>query len=139
MGIFKSEAKQLLELGAINEVEYVIMRNDGRFSRAIVISAVVMIMFYAMVMMQFTYLNIQNHTGVFPPVEFTTGYFAFWTVEVVMLATIKKHKVKNKHETESDSTDIYSRALGRISPGGSEKAEFQEEGSNDAEPGVHAL
>ncbi len=120
---FKSQARLLYEAGFLSYTEYVILRSDGRFSRIIVTSAVLMITLYALVMCQFCFLNIQAHTSVFPPVEFTTGYFAFWTVEVVMLATIKKHKVKNKHETETPEGDIIMNALSRISPGGSKKAE----------------
>lgn len=113
---FKSTERQLLELGAITPEEYVIMRSDGKFSKKIVIAAVIGISFYAIVMMQFAYLNIVNHTNVFPPVEFTTGYFAFWTVEIVMLSSIKRHRIKNKHEREDSSGDILARVLDRVSP-----------------------
>lgn len=113
---FKSTERQLLELGAITPEEYVIMRSDGKFSKKIVIAAVIGISFYAIVMMQFEYLNIINHTNVFPPVEFTTGYFAFWTVEIVMLSSIKRHRIKNKHEREDSSGDILARVLDRVSP-----------------------
>ena len=123
---FKSEARLLYEAGFLSYTEYVILRSEGRFSKAIVMSAVVMVTLYAIVMCQFCYLNIQNHTNVFPPVEFTTGYFAFWTVEIVMLATIKKHNIKNKHEREGASGDIIANALSRISPGEKEKAEPEE-------------
>ena len=123
---FKSQARLLYEAGAIDRVDYIIMRDDSRFSKMIVVSAVLMITIYAAVMCQFCYLNIQNHTGVFPPVEFTTGYFAFWTVEIVMLASIKKHNIKNKHEREDLSGDIIARVQSRFSPGGMEKAEPQE-------------
>lgn len=122
---FKSEYKILYERGAISYEEYIILRSDGRFSRAIVSSAIIAIMIYAFVMFQFTFLNIQNHTTVYPPVEFTTGYFAFWTVEIVMLASIKKHNIKNKHENESGSKDIVANILRRISPGGSEKVQSE--------------
>ena len=123
MGFFTSQAKSLYKLGAITEEEYVIMRSDGRFSKLIVISAVIMITFYSLIMWQFTYLNIINGTEVYPPVEFTTGYFAFWTVEIVMLATIKKHNIKNKHEREDATGDILARVICRISPGESGKDE----------------
>ena len=116
----------MYEAGAIDRIDYIIMRSDGRFSKAIVVSAVVMITIYAAIICQFAYLNIQNHTSVFPPVEFTTGYFTFWTVEIVMLATIKKHNVKNKHEKEDAQGDIYAKIQSRFSPGGLEKAEPEE-------------
>lgn len=119
----KSQARLLYEAGAIDRIDYIIMRSDGRFSRVIVMSAVLMITLYAAVMCQFAYLDIQNHANVFPPVEFTTGYFAFWTVEIVMLASIKKHNIKNKHEKEDASGDIIAKIQSRFSPGGSEKAE----------------
>ena len=125
---FKTEASLLLERGLITEAEYIVMRSDGRFSRAIVVSAVLMISLYALVMMQFTYLNIQNHTNVFPPVEFTTGYFAFWTVEIIMLSSIKKHKIKNKHE--DDSPNIIEGVLERIYHKDNETG--KDEGRDDA-------
>ena len=100
--IFKTKDRLLFEKGYITEDEYLTRRSDGRFSKMIVISSVVAITLYAAIVMQFCYLNIQNHTGVFPPVEFTTGYFAFWTVEIIMLATIKKSKVRNKHENTQE-------------------------------------
>ena len=132
--IFKSQARLLYEAGAIDRIDYIIMRSDGRFSKAIVTSAVVAVMLYAAVMFQFAYLDIQNHVNVFPPVEFTTGYFAFWTVEIVMLASIKKHNIKNKHEKEDASGDIIAKIQNRFSPGGSEKVQpdIQEEGNEDA-------
>lgn len=123
MGFFTSQAKSLYKLGAITEEEYVIMRSDGRFSKLIVVSAVIMITIYAAIMCQFTYLNIVNGTEVYPPAEFTAGYFAFWTVEIVMLATIKKHNIKNKHEREDATGDILAGVVRRISPGESGKDE----------------
>lgn len=119
---FKSEARLLYEAGAIDYIDYVILRSDGRFSKIIVMSAVIMITVYAAIMAQFTFLNIQNHTNVFPPVEFTTGYFAFWTVEIVMLASIKKHNIKNKHEREDASGDIITKLQTRFSPEGLKKS-----------------
>ena len=115
---FKSQARLLYENGSISYEEYVIMRSDSRFSRAIVVSAVIMITFYMVVMCQFTYLDIKSHASVFPPVEFTTGYFAFWTVEVVMLATLRRSKVKNKHEADDPKADIIRNVITRISSGG---------------------
>ena len=107
LDILKSNNRLLFEKGYIDEKEYLTRRSDGRFSKAIVTSAVVAIMFYVVLVLQFAYLNIQAHTSVFPPVEVSTGYFAFWTVEIVVLATIKKSKVKNKHEKEAQD-DILS-------------------------------
>lgn len=98
MDIFKSKDRLLFEKGYISEEEYLVRRSDGRFSKAIVTSAVIAVSLYVMVLLQFVFLNIHNHTSVFPPVEVTTGYFAFWTVEVVMLASIRKSKIRNKHE-----------------------------------------
>lgn len=123
INLFKSEAKLLYEAGAIDYIDYVIMRSDGRFSKMIVVSAVLMITVYAAIICFLALLNIQEHTSVFPPAEFTAGYFAFWTVEIVMLASIKKHNIKNKHEKEDASGDIISKLQGRFSPGGSGKEE----------------
>lgn len=134
----RRKARALLDAGLISYEEYLVLKEDARFSTAIVIAAVVMITLYAAVMCQFTYLNIVNHTGVYPPMEFTTGYFAFWTVEIVMLASMKKHNIRNKHErdeTDPLASRIFSEIQGRISPGGTEKAEpgkETEEGEEDA-------
>ena len=130
----KSQARLLYEAGAIDRIDYIIMRSDGRFSKAIVVSAVIAITLYAAVMCQFAYLDIQNHANVFPPMEFTTGYFAFWTVEIVMLASIKKHNIKNKHEKEDASGDIIAKIQSRFSPGGTKTdgPDILEEGNEDA-------
>ena len=99
--LFKSNDKLLFEKGYIDEKEYLTRRSDGRFSKAIVMSSVIAIIVYVCIVLQFVWLNINAHTSVFPPVEVSTGYFAFWTVEIVMLATLRKSKIKNKHEKES--------------------------------------
>ena len=107
LDILKSRDRLLYEKGYIDEQEYLTRRSDGRFSKMLVTSAVIAVSLYVVVVFQFAFLNIQAHTSVFPPVEVSTGYFAFWTVEIIMLATIKKSKVKNKHEKEV-SDDILS-------------------------------
>ena len=98
MDIFKSKDKLLFEKGYISEEEYLIRRSDGRFSKAVTI--------YVAVLLQLVFLNIDNHTSVFPPVEVTTGYFAFWTVEVVMLASIRKSKIRNKYEKDDKEVSV---------------------------------
>lgn len=136
---FKSQARLLYEAGVIDQIDYIVMRSDGRFSKAVVTSAVIAVTFYALVIFQFAYLNIQNHTSVFPPLEFTTGYFAFWTVEIVMLASIKKHNIKNKHERDDPTGDIIYKIQSRFSPGGLKTAEpevmegFEDEIQSDAQ------
>lgn len=130
MKIPRSKARKLYDAGIISYGEYLVYREDANFSKAIVVSSVLAIMFYAAVLLQFTYLNIQAHTSVYPPMEFTTGYFAFWTVEIVMLSSIKKHKINNKHESEDDPLDLASKLQGRISPGGSEKGGPAEGGAD---------
>lgn len=100
LDILKSKDRLLFEKGYIDEQEYLTRRADGRFSKAIVTSAVIAVSIYVLIVLNFAYLNIQNHTSVFPPTDVTVGYFAFWTVEVVMLASIRKSKIKNKHEKE---------------------------------------
>lgn len=97
---FKSKDRLLFEKGYIDEEEYLTRRADGRFSKAIVTSAVIAVSVYVIVILQFTFLNIQSHASVFPPTDVTVGYFAFWTVEVMMLASIRKSKIKNKYEKD---------------------------------------
>lgn len=106
MNIFKSKDRLLFEKGYITEEEFLTRRSDGRFSKVIVMSAVVAVTLYVIILLQFAYLNIQSHTNVFPPVEVTTGYFAFWTVEIVMLATLRKSKIKNKHEKDEKEVSV---------------------------------
>lgn len=106
LDFLKSKDRLLFEKGYITEEEYLTRRSDGRFSKAIVMSAVVAVTLYVIILLQFAYLNIQSHTNVFPPVEVTTGYFAFWTVEIVMLATLRRSKIKNKHEKDEKEVSV---------------------------------
>ena len=122
MGIPKSKARKLYEAGLLSYPEYLVYREDANFSKGVVTASVLAVMVYAVVMMQFTYLNIVNHASVYPPLEFTTGYFTFWSVEIVMLTSIKKHKIQNKYEKQ-DSEDVLSEISKRISPGESSKVE----------------
>ena len=71
-----------------------------RFSSKLVIASVTAIISYTAVMFWLAFTNIQNGMDVWPPVELTISWYAFWTVELVSLATIKVTKVRNKYESE---------------------------------------
>lgn len=74
-----------------------------RFSSKLVIASVTAIISYTAVMFWLAFTNIQNGMDVWPPVELTISWYAFWTVELVSLATIKVTKVRNKYESEDSS------------------------------------
>jgi hypothetical protein len=69
-----------------------------QFSSKIVIAAVTAVVIYTTVMVWLVLVNISSKSNVWPPAELTALWFAFWTVELVMLASIKKDKIKNKYE-----------------------------------------
>lgn len=73
-----------------------------QFSSKIVIAAVLAVVIYTMVMVWLVLVNIANESDVWPPAELTALWFAFWTVELVMLASIKKDKIKNKFERSEE-------------------------------------
>jgi len=73
-----------------------------QFSSKIVIASVTAVTLYTLALLFLVLVNIANHQNVWPPVELTGLWFAFWTVEIVMLASIKKSKIKNKYEKEDD-------------------------------------
>lgn len=80
-------------------------RKKVSFSSKIVIASVAAILSYTVVMVLLAVYNIQNKTNTWPPAELTALWFAFWTVELVNLTSIKKCKIKNKYEKEDDSDD----------------------------------
>lgn len=77
-----------------------------RFSSKLVIASATAIIFYTMVMFLLAFTNIQNGMDVWPPVELTVSWYAFWTVELVSLTTIKVTKVKNKYESDESENPI---------------------------------
>ena len=77
-----------------------------RFSSKLVIASATAIIFYTIAMFCLAFTNIQNGMDVWPPVELTVSWYAFWTVELVSLTTIKVTKVKNKYEEGSTENPI---------------------------------
>ena len=73
-----------------------------RFTTKIVVSAVLMTTLYTVACFFLAIYNIQNKTSVNLPAELTALYFAFWTVEIIMLATLDKAKIKNKYLKEDE-------------------------------------
>lgn len=78
------------------------MRRRVRFSTKMVVASTVAVVAYTAVMVWLVLLNIANGSDVWPPPELTALWFAFWTVELVSLASIKKDKIRNKYEREDD-------------------------------------
>lgn len=76
-----------------------------QFSSKIVVASVTAITAYTMVMVWLVLVNVANGSDIWPPPELTALWFAFWTVELVMLASIKKDKIKNKYERDDDDTE----------------------------------
>ena len=76
-----------------------------RFTTKIVISAVFMTTLYTVACFGLAVYNIQNHTSVNVPGELTALFFAFWTVELVMLTTLDRTKIKNKYHKEEDENE----------------------------------
>ena len=74
------------------------------FSSKLVLVSATAIFIYTAVMIFLAIYNIQNKTNTWPPSELTALWFAFWTVELVSLATIKVSKVRNKYEKEETVT-----------------------------------
>lgn len=80
-------------------------RKRVAFSTKIVIASVSAVILYTVVMVWLVLVNIANESDVWPPAELTALWFAFWTVELVMLASIKKDKIRNKYERNDDEDD----------------------------------
>ena len=74
------------------------------FSSKLVAASVTAIVVYTAIMIWLTLINIANGTNIWPPTELTALWYAFWTVEIVSLATIKVSKVRNKYEKEETTT-----------------------------------
>lgn len=77
-----------------------------RFSSKLVIASATAIISYTLIMFWLAFTNIQNGMDVWPPVELTVSWYAFWTVELVSLATIKVTKVRNKYESDDQSNPV---------------------------------
>lgn len=69
-----------------------------RFSTKMVVASTTAVTAYTAVMVWLVLVNVANGSDVWPPAELTGLWFAFWTVELVMLASIKKDKIRNKYE-----------------------------------------
>ena len=79
-----------------------IRRRKVQFSTKMVVASTTAVVAYTLVMIWLVLVNVANSTDVWPPTELTALWFAFWTVELVMLASIKKDKIRNKYERDYD-------------------------------------
>ena len=80
-------------------------RRRVRFSTKMVVASTSAVTAYTAVMVWLVLVNVANGSDVWPPPELTGLWFAFWTVEIVMLATIKKDKIRNKYEKDEDDDE----------------------------------
>lgn len=94
-------ARELIE-GASEDTT---SKESKHFSNKIVIASVAAIVLFTGAIFFIELMNIVEHTSVQPPTELIVSWFAFWTVEIVMLASIKKSKIKNKYHVEGDSDE----------------------------------
>lgn len=77
-----------------------------RFTTKIVVSAVTATSLFTIGCFWLAVYNIDHMSNVSIPAELTALFFAFWTVEIVMLTTLDKTKIKNKyHKEEEDEED----------------------------------
>jgi len=72
-------------------------RKDS-FSNKIVAAAIVAIVAFTVAVFALAFYNVSHMTNVAIPTELIVAWYAFWTVELVSLASIKKDKIKNKYE-----------------------------------------
>lgn len=78
-------------------------RRRVRFSTKMVVASTTAVTAYTAAMVCLVLVNIANGSDVWPPPELTGLWFAFWTVEIVMLASIRKDKIKNKYERDDEN------------------------------------
>lgn len=69
-----------------------------RFSSKIVVASVSAVIFYTCFIFFLELLNVKYGTNIQVPVDLTAAWYAFWTVELVCLASIRKTKIRNKYE-----------------------------------------
>ena len=80
-------------------------KDSTRFTTKIVVSAVVATSLFTVGCFWLAIYNIDHLSNVSLPAELTALFFAFWTVEIVMLATLDKTKIKNKYHKEEKEDD----------------------------------
>jgi uncharacterized Tic20 family protein len=81
-------------------------KQKARFTTKIVVCAVLATTLFTIGCFWLAVYNIDHLSDVSLPTELTTLFFAFWTVEIVMLATLDRTKIKNKyHKEENDATE----------------------------------
>ena len=78
-------------------------RKRLKFSSKVVIASVAAVVLYTIAIFCLEWANIEHLTNIQVPNELTVSWYAFWTVEIVMLASIEKSKIKNKYERDGDA------------------------------------
>lgn len=71
-----------------------------KFASKIVVASVCAVVFYTLFVFYLQLRNLETGMNVQVPTDITALWFAFWTVELVCLASIRKTKIKNKYEYE---------------------------------------
>lgn len=77
-------------------------QKKDHFSSKIVVASVIAIVAFTVGIFLLEFTNIENLSNVQMPSELIVSWYAFWTVEIVMLASITKSKIKNKYEKDDD-------------------------------------
>lgn len=79
-------------------------RDKTRFTTKMVIASVSATTIFTIACFWLAVYNIDHLANVQIPAELTTLFFAFWTVEIVSLASLDKTKIKNKYENNDDQS-----------------------------------
>lgn len=79
-------------------------RDKTRFTTKMVIASVSATTIFTIACFWLAVYNIDHLANVQIPTELTTLFFAFWTVEIVSLASLDKTKIKNKYENNDDQS-----------------------------------
>lgn len=78
-------------------------KEKSRFTTKIVVCAVLATTLFTIGCFWLAVYNIDHMSNVSLPTELTALFFAFWTVEIVMLATLDRTKIKNKFHKEEEN------------------------------------
>ncbi len=76
-----------------------------KFSSKIVVASVTAVVLYTLAILALEWANLEHLTNIQVPSEVTVSWYAFWTVELVSLASIEKSKIKNKYHKDEGAND----------------------------------
>lgn len=79
--------------------ERMVEKSDKKFSTLMVLVCCTAVILYSVF---FFIYKFKNPSGTWDT-AFTAAFFAFWGAELVMLASIKRSKIRNKYEGGNDA------------------------------------